>query len=598
MGKNGKHKVDAAGWRRTSSGWKSAVILAVIWVLWVAVMYYLLLPALNIHSVGMWMFVIFVMLFPAGGLGCVWMVIRAAQDGTKDYNRYGRPAGICMGGAGVLLLIFLLLLLIGAKMFHADGYASILPVEEYDFHEDMNQAPAVSNIALMDTDSAVLLGNREIGSLSDVVSQYNVSEDYSQIDLAGSPVKVSALDYAGFFKYMGNKDDGVPGYVRVDPVGQHAEYVALEQGMKYVPSAYFSKDLRRHIRSKYPTKIFDNIHFEVDEEGNPFYVASVYDYTIGVFGGETVKGAIVCDPVSGDCMYYEAADVPHWVDNVFDGDLLVEQYNWYGKLSGGFWNSVFGKKGCKKCTETVNGNSSDDEDEDETFAPDYGYVAKDGDIWIYTGVTSVNDDASNIGFIMVNERTAEAHYYVVAGADESSAMAAAEGEVQEKGYQASFPSLINVDDQPTYIMVLKDASGIVKLYAMVNVESYNMVTTAVSLDDCFAKYRTLLGMGESGMDANEDETDEDGDKAEENLKGDGAAQPTEPVETSEMSFIVSAIHYIDVDGSTWVYLSGEDGNVYKQRFADNENLIFLAVGDNVTAQCAEVSPRIYQMYSE
>lgn len=586
MGKKEKNKVKAADRHHVSGGGKSAVILSVIWVLWVAVMYYLLLPALNIHSVGMWMFVIFVMLFPAGGLGCLWMVARAAQDGVREYNRYGKPAGLFMGGGAALLLIFLLLLLIGAKIFHADGYASILPVVEYDFNEDMNQATAVSSIALMDTDSAVLLGNREIGSLSDVVSQYNVSEDYSQIDLAGSPVKVSALDYAGFFKYMGNKDAGVPGYVRVDPVGQHAEYVSLKQGMKYVPSAYFGKDLRRHIRSKYPTKIFDNIHFEVDEEGNPFYVASVYDYTIGVFGGKTVQGAIVCDPVSGDCTYYDAAEVPHWVDNVFDGDLLVEQYNWYGRLSGGFWNSVFGKKGCKKCTETVNGNSSDEEDEDETYAPDYGYVAKDGDIWIYTGVTSVNDDASNIGFIMVNERTAEAHYYVVAGADESSAMSAAEGEVQEKGYQASFPSLINVDDQPTYIMVLKDASGIVKLYAMVNVESYNMVTTASSLDECFARYRSLLGTGGKETDTDEAGTDEDG------------AQLPEPVETAEMTFTILSIQYIDVDGSTWVYLSGEDGNVYKQRFAENEDLIFLAVGDSVTAQCAPVSDRIYQMYTE
>lgn len=584
MGKNKKSKKGAIERYREPAGWKTVVPLAVIWILWVALMYYLLLPAVNIHSVGFWMFVIFVMLLPAGGLGAIWMVVRASRSGAREYDRYGRPAGILCGAAVACLGLFLILLLMGAKIFHADDYASILPIEEYDFNQDMDQATAVSSIALMDTDSAVLLGNREIGSLSEVVSQYNVSEEYSQIDLGGSPVKVSALDYAGFFKYMGNKDAGIPGYVRVDPVGQKAEYVPLEEGMKYVPSAYFGSDLKRHLRSKYPTKIFGNIHFEVDEEGNPFYVASVYDYTIGVFGGETVQGAIVCDPVSGDCTYYDVADIPRWVDNVFNGDLLVEQYNWYGELSNGFWNSVFGKKGCKKCTETVNGNASDEEDEDEeSYAPDYGYVAKDGDIWIYTGVTSVNDDASNIGFILVNERTAEAHYYVIAGADESSAMAAAEGEVQEKGYQASFPSLINVDDQPTYIMVLKDASGIVKLYAMVNVESYNMVTTASGLDECFAKYRTLLGNGGDVQD-----------------NGDGNSQGTdeaeEPVETMEMSFVIAGISYIDVDGSTWVYLTGEDGNVYKQRFADNESLIFLKVGDSVTAQCAASADRIYQIY--
>lgn len=607
MEKNKKSKKGAIERYREPSGWKLAVPLAIIWILWVALMYYLLLPAINIHSVGFWMFVIFVMLVPAGGLSATWMVARASQTGTKEYDRYGKPAGILCGAAVAFLGLFLILLLIGAKMFHADDYASILPIEEYDFNQDIDQATAVSSIALMDTDSAVLLGNREIGSLSEVVSQYNVSEDYSQIDLGGSPVKVSALDYAGFFKYMGNRADGVPGYVQVDPVGQKAEYVALEDGMKYVPSAYFGKDLKRHLRSKYPTKIFGNIHFEVDEEGNPFYVASVYDYTIGVFGGETVQGAIVCDPVSGDCTYYNVGDIPRWVDNVFNGDLLVEQYNWYGKLSNGFWNSVFGKKGCKKCTETVNGNSSDDEDEEETYAPDYGYVAKDGDIWIYTGVTSVNDDASNIGFILVNERTSEAHYYEIAGADESSAMAAAEGEVQEKGYQASFPSLINVDDQPTYIMVLKDASGIVKLYAMVNVESYNVVTTASSLDECFTKYRALLGNGGDVQDSGENASDgsgaddgngQDDGSNQENGGGDDQSvdETEEPVETSEMTFVIAAISYIDVDGSTWVYLTGEDGNVYKQRFADNENLIFLKAGDSVTAQCAASADRIYRIY--
>lgn len=589
MGKKKKQKNYGVERYREPSGWKTAIPLVIIWLVWVALMYYLLLPAINVHSIGFWMFLIFVVLLPAGGLGAIWMVVRADQAGGKDYARYGKPAGIFLGAGGVCFLLVLVLLLIGAKIFHADDYASILPVEAYDFNQDMDQATAVSSIALMDTDSAVLLGNREIGSLSEVVSQYNVSEDYSQIDLGGSPVKVSALDYAGFFKYMGNKEDGVPGYVQVDPVGQKAEYVALEEGMNYVPSAYFGRDLKRHLRSQYPTKIFGNIHFEVDEEGDPYYVASVYDYTIGVFGGETVQGAIVCDPVSGDCTYYDVGEIPRWVDNVFNGDLLVEQYNWYGKLSNGFWNSVFGKKGCKKCTETVNGNASDDEDE-ETYAPDYGYVAKDGDIWIYTGVTSVNDDASNIGFIMVNERTSEAHYYEIAGADESSAMSAAEGEVQEKGYQASFPSLINVDDQPTYIMVLKDASGIVKLYAMVNVESYNVVTTASSLDDCFAKYRALLGSG------GDDSSQEDGKEPEDENGGKDHAEAEEPVETGEMTFVIAEITYIDVDGSTWVYLTGEDGNVYKQRFADNEQLIFLKTGDSVTAQCAAGGERIYQIY--
>lgn len=565
-------------------GVKSGITIAVIWVVWVALMYYLLLPALNVHSAGMWMFLILVCLVPAALGMLLHQLIK--NSGSASYNPVSKKTGVVFGTAACAMALFLLLLLFGAPMFHASAYASILKLEDYDFNEDINQATAVTNIALMDTDSAILLGNREIGGLSEVVSQYNVSDSYSQIDYSGSPVKVSALNYAGFFKYMGNKESGVPGYVKVDPVGQNAEYVAVDEGMKYVPSAYFGKDLKRHIRMQYPTKIFGNLHFEINEDGAPYYVASVYDYTIGVFGGETVQGAIVCDPISGECVYYAAAEVPQWVDNVFEGDLLVKQYDWYGKLSNGFMNSIFGKKGCKKCTETIEKNADDeDEDEDASYAADYGYVSKDGDIWIYTGVTSVNDDASNIGFILVNERTSEAHYYTIAGADESSAMSAAEGEVQEKGYQASFPSLINVDNQPTYIMVLKDASGIVKLYAMVNVESYNMVTTATDIDECFSKYRKLMGT---------EEASEDSGTSDETIENDDALED-ENAEIIAMDFVIQSIQYVDIEGNTYVYLAGEDGNVYRQRFADNEKLIFLNPGDSVSADCIFEEDGVYRI---
>ena len=94
----------------------------------------------------------------------------------------------------------------------------------------------------------------------------------------------------------------------------------------------------------------------------------------------------------------------------------------------------------------------------------------DGDVWVYTGVTSVNADESNIGFVLMNLRTGESKYYNIAGAEEYSAMSSAEGQVQNLGYRASFPSLINIKNIPTYIMVLKDNAGLVKMYALVNVE--------------------------------------------------------------------------------------------------------------------------------
>ncbi|MEG0805937.1 MAG: hypothetical protein RSC69_04725 [Lachnospiraceae bacterium] len=542
----------------------SYIISAVLWAGIVAILYYIFIPAVNIHSQQFWLFVVFAVMVPA----FLIILIRGILFQSKSEGKI--ELGF-IGAGGGIIIIMILLVFFGSPMFHAGRYASLLPIKDGDFTKDIDEASAVTKVALMDTDSARILGNREIGSLTEVVSQFNVNSDYSQIDYQGSPMKVSALEYAGFFKYLGNKDKGARGYVQVDPVGQNATYITLDKGMKYIPSSYFGKDLQRHIRFQYPTAIFNNVHFEIDEEGNPFYVASVRDYTIGMFGGETIKGAIVCNPVNGECKYYKIKDVPTWVDNVFYGNLLVEQYNWYGKLSGGYMNSLFGKKGCKKCTETVYAAeaSSDDSEDTESTAPDYGYISKDGDIWIYTGVTSVNDDASNIGFIMVNERTGEAKFFKIPGADESSAMQAAEGEVQEKGFRASFPSLINVDGTATYIMVLKDANGIVKLYSMVNVEQYNIVVTATELDECYTKYRNRI----HGKESQEEDSKNTADKQEIPVEDNR--------EVLEAVLKIERIQYVDIDGNTYVYVTDPEKNIYRRAFKEDPNMILLNVGDEL-----------------
>lgn len=567
---------------------RNFVLCFLVWLLCAGTSYYFFLPALNIHSAGLYVYVIIFLLLPAMLLFFLSAALSKSSRSKKICNRLGGFTAVLCLFIAVLLVLFLWF---NSSMFHAKKYASILSAEEYDFSEDIDETAALNKIALMDTDSARILGNREIGGLSNVVSQFEVSYDYTQIDLNQIPTKVAALEYAGFFKYLANKKEGIPGYVKVDPVAQNADYITLDKSMHYVPSSYFQKDLMRHLRFQYPAKIFRNPHFEIDEEGNPYYIASVIDYTIGLFGGKTISGAVICDPVTGDSSYYPAGEIPVWADVIFDGDLLTEQYNWNGTLSGGFFNSIMAKKGCKKCTETT---TTDSEDEEIT-ASDYGYIAKDGDIWIYTGVTSVNDDASNIGFLMVNERTAEAHYFAVAGADENSAMASAEGEVQEKGYQSSFPSLINVNGQPTYVMLLKDSNGIAKLYAMVNVEQYNIVATASTLDDCMLSYERKLSGNQSENKEDTDGTALDVDSPE------TAGQPSGMVvipsyskdELVTRSFAIKGIQYVEIDGNTYVYLTGGDGAIYKQKFADNEQLILLNVGDSVTALCAETGENVW-----
>ena len=540
------------------------IVTAVI----MAITFYFTLFAINVRAVGFWVALIAAIVIFLAVKGISYYVLCETKGGVgavqREYQNYKNGKLFLI--PVVIIAALIVIAIAGSTMFHAGKYASVMKVEDSVFEEDLAETVNTDSIALMDTYSAQMLGDREIGSLSNVVSQYDVSADYTQIDYNGKPWKVAPLEYAGFFKWINNRSEGIPGYVTVDPVSMSADYQESAEGMKYVPSAYFGQDLARHIRMRYPTAMFGNLHFEIDENGNPYYIASVYTKKVMLFGATTVKGAIIVDPTDGSSQYYDVADVPRWADVVFDGDLLCQQYNWYGKLQNGFINSVIGKKGCKRVTMYSAGEEAEDSG-DAVPQNDYGYVAKDGDIWIYTGITSVNGDSSNIGFIMANERTGETHYYEVAGADEKSAMSAAEGEVQEKRYQASFPSLINVDGEPTYIMVLKDASGLVKLYAAVNVEQYNLVTTANTQEACIQKYRELIGGDTAGDDSQKGNTEQ----TQKPLKAEG-----------EQNIVIADIRYIDIDGNTYVYLITDQKEIFRQKVSENEDVLFLEPGDQIT----------------
>ena len=518
---------------------KVYVIFTILLIVLIGVYYYTFHPAINIHLEPFWGAVIVVFI----GFGCIFALNQIKDAWFSNVSEVFREKKLSFMTKFFFVLallsvfVFVIGSIAGLKVFRAKTYSQMLKVKTYDFAKDIDETEQITDIALMDTASAKIFGNRKIGSLSDVVSQYEVEDAYTQISVDKQPFKVSALKYASFFKWWNNKDKGIPGYVKINPVNSNAEYVELDKGMKYVPSAYFNYNLERHVQLKYPSKIINGYNFEVDDNGKPYYVCPTVTAKVGLFGGVDVNGVIICDPASGDCDYYRINNIPSWVDNVYNGHLLEKKYNWYGLLSDGFINSIIGQKGCKQTTD------------------DFGYKIIGDDVWIYTGVTSVNGDQSNIGFVMMNQRTSEARYYKVSGAEEHSAMAAAEGEVQEKGYKASFPSLINVAGVPTYIMVLKDDGGLVKMYAMVNVSQYNMVATATSQSEVFSNYKKMLAKSGKGEDIERD------------LK-------TIDIELRD-------IRFINTDDGTMVYLVSEDGKIFKQAFAENEHLVGLKTGDKL-----------------
>ena len=462
---------------------KGKIILSVVsGILFTAISFYIALPPINPMAPEFWSYLMFVI------ASFAYPFILKSDDGVNVVNKSGKVRKYPkinfnrrrLNKITLLIIVAPMIILIlggiiSSEVFNARKYASVIEVEEAVFAEDMKESDEVTNIALMDSDSARYLGNKTLGKVSHMVSQYVVSENYTQINYKYTPKKVANLEHADFFKWFANMEEGVPGYVMVDPVNNSAEYMALKKPLKYVESAYFGDDLMRKLRFDYPTKIFDDfISFEVDDEGNPYYIITCLKPKVFPFGAMDVCEAVIFDPCTGESELYAVEDVPAWVDAVYSGDLAEQKYNWFGTLSGGFINSIIGNKDCKQTTD------------------DYGYIVIGDDVWYFTGVTSVTSDESNIGFIISNARTGEYKYYPVVGAEEYGAMHAAEGIVQEKGYTASFPSLVNVSGQATYIMVLKDASGYVRLYALVNVEHPSIVATAPNQPEAMKAYKELL----------------------------------------------------------------------------------------------------------
>ena len=453
-------------------------VIALLGLVALAVYYYVTIPAINIHSSGTWAAMMFLLV-----LLLAFMVARQIRKNGQDIEGMAlkfrlKELGLTsklLGGVVIILgLIYVAGSLLSSPFFNAAKYQKLLRIEERAFTDDIKEVD-YKTIPLLDKDSASLLGNRKMGSMVDMVSQFEVSGDYSQINYQGKPVRVTPLTYASPIKWLTNQRSGIPAYILIDMTTQNTECVKLKEGIRYSKGEYFNRNIYRHLRFHYPTYIFDDqIFFEIDEEGTPYWVCPVKKFNIGLFGGQTIGRVVLCNAQSGECVDYAVEDVPQWIDKVYSADLLVNLYDYSGLLKHGYWNSLLGQR---DCLQSTNG---------------YNYIALEDDVWVYTGVTSVSGDQSNVGFVLMNQRTMETRYYKVEGAIEDSAMSSAEGQVQNLGYRSTFPLLLNIADEPTYFMALKDGAGLVKKYAMVNVQKYQWVAIGDTVQQCEKNYMDLL----------------------------------------------------------------------------------------------------------
>lgn len=530
------------------------------------ILFYFMLPALNFKSYDLYIYL--------GAIVASYVVFNALFSnvfGKPEYVPYVKRRAIVPGIIIAVLLVAVGIgYLVSCEFFRASSYSKIISVDtDSNFSEDVEEqtADSFSEIPKLDEDTAAQLAARALGALKDIgsVSQFTIAPENSQINYQGKPYRVVPLQYADIIKWLVNTRDGFPGYVMVNMADESTNFVELKDGsIRYSAYEHFNKLLKRHLRFEFPTYLFADATFEVNDDGNPFWICARLDKTIGLFGGTDVIGIVLVDAVSGECIEYsmdQLKDDPNlqWIDRVYDSDLIVQQYNYYGKYQKGFWNSLLGQKDVIKTTDG------------------YNYIAKNDDVWMYTGVTSVTSDQSIIGFVLVNQRTKEADFYNVTGGTEYSAQQAAEGRVMDLGYTATFPLLLNIGGEPTYFLSLKDPKNqIVQQYALINVANYNnnkMGVTGTDLSKCLASYIESLKEKGITVDINPDD-----------VVTPGANEDKTP-DTSKLtaSGTIADIRTAVMGGESYYYIKLDSNEAYFAIAASkDEGVVILNRGDSVT----------------
>ena len=536
---------------------KKGLSVLVKWLITLLVIggyYWVVLPPINLRSREFWSFVSFIVIISVV-INCFSQILYFIKNNKTVTNSKGHPhislkslgKPIKFGLAVVLAIIVLsgVMSVIGSEFFNAKSYNKLITLEEGDFTQDVAEINQ-EQIPVVDKDTAQRLSQRKLGEMSDLVSQFEIEDIYTQINYKGRPVRVTPLMYGDAIKWLNNQKQGIPAYITVDMTTQETQLIRLKNGIKYSDSEYFMRDLNRALRFKYPTKIFDNISFEIDDNGTPYWVASVVDYKIGFWSGSDIDGAVLMNAQTGESKYYKLNEVPTWVDQVYDSYMILNQLVYNGKYRSGFFNSIFGQRGVLQPTDG------------------YNYLAIDDDVFLYTGMTSVTSDESNVGFVLTNLRTKATKFYTIPGAEEYSAMSSAEGQVQHLKYTSTFPLLLNVSDRPTYFMSLKDSAGLVKMYAFVDVNQYQIVGTGNTVESARADYISKL-------------------------KTENVADIEEAPET-EITGVIENINSAVVNGNTVYYIKLEKNDkIYTALVTKSDLLPFATKGQTIKITVTENS---------
>lgn len=452
---------------------------------------------------------------------------------------------------GTLLIIFIFLSISANPIFNTTRYRNLIEVnEKEEFSQNINEI-SKTKVPIVDKNLAFRLGDKKLGEYKGLGSQYTV-DNYTMIEMNDDLYWVGALEYTGFFKWLNNKDTGVPGYIKISATNT-SDVELVEYSMKYVPSAYFGQDLDRKIYfSGNMTKYFsDYTAFELDNEGRAYYVKTVLEKKFAFSGGEDAVGVVVLDAKTGQTNYYDVDEAPEWIDRIQPTRIIIDQLGHYGKYIHGYFNTLFAKKEVLQVSEG------------------YSYIYNNNQFYLYTGLTSVGTDESIVGFTLTNMRTKETMFYRIGGATEYSAQNSAQGAVQDLGYIANWPILVNYQDVPTYFMTLKDREGLIKKYAYVNVKEYSVV-----------------GIGDTLLEAQSDYLKK--------LRS-SITNPNTGGDLEEITSKISSIEQINIDGTSFYYIILEELNdkLFIGSYNISYELPMSKINDTVTIEYYDNNSNIY-----
>ena len=246
-----KKRNDTSRGERGGSLWKSRIIGGIVAAVIVLVMFWFMLPPINLTSPVFWRFavlslIVFLVCMSVGELRGA-----AASAGTSEveiggvkvhkpnlpsFKRSSRMIKGFLFTIGGIVALMVLASVFGAEIFHAGSYKDLLQKTDGNFTEDVAEL-SMNQIPVVDRDSSIQLGKRKLGEMSDLVSQFEISEEYTQINYQNRPVRVTPLVYGDLFKWFNNQSEGVPAYIKVDMVSQETTLMRDEIRPLRIPAA-------------------------------------------------------------------------------------------------------------------------------------------------------------------------------------------------------------------------------------------------------------------------------------------------------------------------------------------------------------------------